>query len=154
MAATGELDPDTVIEALGLVRHPEGGWFAETWRDATAEGDRGHGTAIYFLLKADEVSHWHTVDAVEIWHHHAGGPLDLLVADGPEGPVRASRLGPDVAAGQRPQGHVPAGALQAARPVDGAVLVSCTLSPAFLPAGFVLAPPGWKPGPGAADRLT
>lgn len=142
------LDPAAAIEALGLEPHPEGGWFAETWRDAPADGSRGTGTAIYFLLEADQASHWHTVDAVEVWHHHAGAPLDLLVAPSDDGPVHTQRLGPDLAAGERPQGRVPAGAWQAARPVGGAVLVSCTVSPAFSFAGFRLATPGWEPGQG------
>lgn len=142
------LDADAAIAALGLRPHPEGGWFAETWRDAPADGGRGAGTAIYFLLRAEESSHWHRVDATEIWHHHAGGPLDLLIADDDAGPVRTVRLGPDLAAGQRPQGIVPAGAWQAARPVGGPVLVGCTVSPAFTFDGFELAPPGWEPGSG------
>lgn len=142
------LDAEAAIAALGLAPHPEGGWYAETWRDAPADGSRGAGTAIVFLLGADETSHWHRVDATEIWLHHAGAPLDLLVADDDGGPVRTVRLGPDLAAGHRPQGVVPAGAWQAARPVGGAVLVGCTVSPAFSFAGFTLAPPGWEPGPG------
>ncbi len=140
------LDPAAVIAALGLRPHPEGGWYAETWRDAPTDGRRGVGTAIYFLLEADQVSHWHRVDAVETWHHYAGGPLDLLVAPDGAGPVEATRLGPDLAGGQRPQGIVPAGAWQAARPVDGPVLVGCTVAPAFSFAGFELAPPEWEPG--------
>ncbi len=148
MASPTDLDPDAAIAALGLAPHPEGGWYAETWRDAPEDGSRGHGTAIYFLLRDGEVSHWHRVDAVEIWHHLSGAPLDLRVADTAEGPVRTTRLGPDLARGQRPQGLVPAGAWQAARPVGGAALVSCTVSPAFVADGFILAPPGWEPGPG------
>lgn len=144
------LDPDAAIAALGLQPHPEGGWFAETWRDLPPDGGRGAGTAIYFLLKADEASHWHRVDATEIWHHHAGGPLHLHIADDDGAPVRVLRLGPDLAAGERPQGIVPAGAWQAARPVAGAVLVGCTVSPAFSFDGFELAPPGWSPGGGSA----
>lgn len=145
-AMLAPLDAAAVIATLGLQPHPEGGWYAETWRDAPADGSRGAGTAIYFLLEAGQVSHWHRVDAVEIWHHHAGGSLDLQVAPDDTGPVETIRLGPDLAAGERPQGIVPAGAWQAARPVDGAVLVGCTVSPAFRFEGFELAPPGWEPG--------
>jgi predicted cupin superfamily sugar epimerase len=140
------LDADAVIAALDLSPHPEGGWFAETWRDAPADGARGSGTAIYFLLRAEDESHWHRVDATETWHHYAGAPLDLLVAADDDGQVTTTRLGTDLAAGQRPQATVPAGAWQAARPVGGAVLVGCTVSPAFLFEGFTLAPPGWQPG--------
>ncbi|HEX7131288.1 MAG TPA: cupin domain-containing protein [Iamia sp.] len=141
------LDAAAVIAALGLKPHPEGGWFAETWRDAPADGSRGAGTAIYFLLDADQVSHWHRIDAVETWHHYAGGPLDLMIAPDATGPVATTRLGPDLAGGQRPQGIVPAGAWQAARPVDGPVLVGCTVAPAFEFAHFELAPAGWSPDP-------
>lgn len=139
------LDAAAVIATLGLQPHPEGGWFAETWRDAPADGSRGAGTAIYFLLEADQVSHWHRIDAVETWHHYAGGPLDLLVAPDANGPVTTTRLGPDLAGGQRPQGLVPAGAWQAARPVAGPVLVGCTVAPAFEFARFELAPADWSP---------
>jgi predicted cupin superfamily sugar epimerase len=143
---TASLDAAATIAALDLRPHPEGGWFAETWRDAPADGSRGVGTAIYFLLEPDQVSHWHRVDATEIWHHYAGGPLDLLVADVDAGPVGTTRLGADLAGGERPQATVPAGAWQAARPVGGAVLVGCTVAPAFSFAGFELAPEGWSPG--------
>src|SRR4051794_29581762 len=115
------MDADTVIEALGLQPHPEGGWYAETWRDAAPAGARPAGTAIYFLLRPGERSHWHRVDAAEIWHHYDGGPLALSVADD-DGHVTDLVLGTDLAAGQRPQGVVPPGAWQAARAVDGAVL--------------------------------
>lgn len=148
MAPHADLDADAAISALGLSPHPEGGWFAETWRHQPEDGSRGDGTAIYFLLGDGESSHWHTVDAVEIWHHHAGAPLDLRIAESADGPVRTVRLGPDLAAGERPQGIVPAGAWQAARPVGGASLVGCTVTPAFAFEGFVLAPPGWEPGDG------
>lgn len=139
-----DLDAAATIDALGLAPHPEGGWFVETWRDAPADGGRGAGTAIYFLLEAHQGSHWHRVDAAETWHHYAGAALDLLIADG-EGSVVTHRLGPDLAAGQRPQATVPPGAWQAARPVGGAVLVGCTVSPAFTFDGFDLAPDGWEP---------
>ena len=146
MATHADLDAAAAIATLGLSPHPEGGWFAETWRHDPGDGSRGDGTAIYFLLQEDEASHWHTVDAVEIWHHHAGAPLDLLIAESGDGPVRTLRLGPDLVAGERPQGIVPAGAWQAARPVGGATLVGCTVTPAFEFAGFRLAPDGWEPG--------
>ena len=119
MATHADLDADAAISALGLSPHPEGGWFAETWRHHPEDGSRGDGTAIYFLLREGESSHWHTVDAVEIWHHHAGAPLDLRIAESSDGPVRTLRLGPDLTAGERPQGIVPAGAWQAARPGRG-----------------------------------
>lgn len=133
-----------MIADLGLAPHPEGGHFRETWRHDPGDGTRGAATAIYFLLRADERSHWHRVDADEVWLHHQGGPLTLRIKDG-AGPVVDHLLGPDVAAGQQPQVRVPAGAWQAAEPVAGAVLVSCVVAPAFEFDGFELAPPGWSP---------
>lgn len=144
----GELDPDAVIAALGLAPHPEGGWFVETWRDPAAAGERGTGTAIYFLLRADESSHWHRVDAAETWHHYAGAPVELSISADDAGPVEVVRLGLDLASGERPQATVPPHAWQAARPLGGAALVGCTVSPAFAFEGFVLAPPRWAPGSG------
>lgn len=143
---TAPLDAAATIAALDLRPHPEGGWFAETWRDAPGAGARGVGTAIYFLLEADQVSHWHRVDATEIWHHYAGGPLDLSIATDAAGPVDTIRLASDLAWDHRPQGIVPAGAWQSALPVDGPVLVGCTVAPAFEFARFELAPPEWSPG--------
>ncbi len=133
-------DADALIAALGLERHPEGGWFRETWRDPDVDGRRGSGTAIYFLLREGERSHWHRVDAVEIWHHYAGAPLELAIA----GTVPVI-LGPEVIAGQVPQALVPAGAWQSARSLGAFTLVGCTVSPAFRFEGFELAPEGWSP---------
>ncbi|KIL99193.1 Cupin superfamily protein [Paramagnetospirillum magnetotacticum MS-1] len=136
---------ESVIAHLGLQPHPEGGHYAETWRHVPEGGGRGAGTAIYYLLKAGERSHWHRVDATEIWHYHAGDPLRLLLsADGcgTQGVV----LGPDILAGQRPQVIVPPGCWQAAVPMGEWTLVGCTVSPAFDFAGFEMAPKGWSPG--------
>lgn len=143
-----ELDADAVIAALGLAPHPEGGWFVETWRDPAPDGGRGTGTAIYFLLRAEESSHWHRVDAAETWHHYAGAPVELAISESDAGPVEVVVLGSDVGAGQRPQATVPSQAWQAARPRGGAALVGCTVSPAFAFEGFTLAAPGWAPGAG------
>lgn len=132
-----------VIEQLGLAPHPEGGWFRETWRDLPADGGRGVGTAIYFLLAAGERSHWHRVDAAEAWHHYAGGPLELAVADDTD--HRVIHLGDDLASGAEPQAVVPARAWQAARPLGSWTLVGCTVAPAFHFSGFELAASGWRP---------
>ncbi len=138
-------DSDAIIQALGLLPHPEGGYYAETWRD-TAQGDaRGSGTAIYYLLKAGEVSAWHRVDATEIWHWYAGAPLKLSLSDDSAAP-RDIVLGPDIAAGERPQAIVPIHGWQSARSLGAWTLVGCTVSPAFEFAGFELAPAGWEPG--------
>lgn len=131
---------EEIIALLDLKPHPEGGWYRETFRDAQTVGGRSAGTAIYFLLKAGERSHWHRVDAAEIWHWHAGGPLRLQI----EGQADVI-LGADLAAGQRPQGVVPAGAWQAAEPMGDWTLAGCTVSPGFDFAGFELAPPGVTP---------
>ncbi|HJT40538.1 MAG TPA: cupin domain-containing protein [Sphingobium sp.] len=133
-----------LIEALELAPHPEGGWYRETWRAAAPPGERAGGTAIYFLLEAHQRSHWHRVDADEHWFWHAGAPLVLsIAAEG--GAAERMVLGPDIAAGQRPQGLVPAGHWQAAAPQGGWVLVSCTVVPGFAFSGFTLAPEGWSP---------
>lgn len=138
------LGPDEIIELLELVPHPEGGRFSETWR-AEAEPDaRASGTAIYFLLRFGERSHWHRVDATEIWHHYAGAPLALSTADG-AGRVDQRILGPEFAHGQRPQLIVQSGEWQAAETLGEWTLVGCTVSPGFEFAGFELAPTDWVP---------
>ena len=130
---------DQIIAALNLTPHPEGGHYRETWRSA---GDpRAHATGIYFLLKAGEQSHWHRVDAAEIWLWHAGAPLVLSLSATDEGPKQDLPLGPDLAAGERPQLVVPPGHWQAARSTGDWTLVSCTVSPGFRFEGFTLAPP-------------
>jgi hypothetical protein len=134
---------ETVIALLGLLRHPEGGWFAETFRPATAPGERPPSTAIYYLLRAGERSHWHRVDAAEAWHYYAGAPLRLRMADA--GHVRTHLLGTDLGTGQRPQAVVPPGWWQAADTTGDWTLVGCTVAPGFEYRGFELAPPGWHP---------
>lgn len=139
-------DAAALIRNLGLEPHPEGGWYRETWRAAAAPGKRAAATAILFLLKAGRSSHWHRVDATELWLFHAGAPLRLLRAPDDGGPVRADWLGVDMAAGEAPQLRVEEGEWQAAEAVGGWTLVSCVVSPGFEFAGFTLAPPGWAPG--------
>ncbi|WP_037455880.1 cupin domain-containing protein [Skermanella stibiiresistens] len=141
-----DLSAAEIIKLLGMRPHPEGGHYVETFRDAPADGSRGSCTAIYFLLQADEFSAWHRVDAVEIWHWYAGGPLVLTVsANGHD--AEAVHLGPALGHGQRPQAVVPAGAWQTAVSLGSWTLVGCTVSPAFDFAGFELAPPDWRPTP-------
>jgi len=132
-----------IIAALGLVAHPEGGWYRQTWVSAVAGPDgRASGTAILFLLQGGESSHWHRVDADEVWLFHAGAPLLLRVAETAAW-CREVRLGPDVPGGDAVQGVVPAGWWQAAQTTGAWSLVSCTVSPGFRFAGFDLAPPGF-----------
>jgi predicted cupin superfamily sugar epimerase len=138
-----------IVDRLGLAPHPEGGWYAETWRHDAGDSGRGAGTAIYYLLAAGQRSHWHRVDATEIWHFYAGAPLRLRIHEG-DGPTREVMLGTDVLGGQVPQAVVPDGAWQAAEPTGPWTLVGCTVSPGFTFEGFVLAPAGWAPPPGTA----
>jgi predicted cupin superfamily sugar epimerase len=139
-----------LIEQLGLAAHPEGGWYKETWRGEPGPDGRAGGTAIIFLLRAGEASHWHRVDAAELWIWQAGDPVELRLAAGDAGPVRSAILGNDVGAGQALQGLVAPHEWQAARPygvpVHGYSLVSCVVVPGFDFGGFTLAAPGWEPG--------
>jgi predicted cupin superfamily sugar epimerase len=129
-----------LIAHLGLERHPEGGWYRQTWVGPEVAG-RASGTAILFLLREGERSHWHRVDADEIWLYHAGAPLVLSLAEAEV--ADDLTLGPDVLAGQAVQIVVPAGWWQAARSTGGWTLVSCTVSPGFRFEGFELAPSGF-----------
>jgi uncharacterized protein len=135
-----------IIARLELKPHPEGGHYRETFRDKrTVANGRSSATAIYFLLARGERSHWHRIDAVEVWHYYAGAPLILQIAH--EGCTRHTvRLGPDVAGGERPQAIVPASAWQAAESTGDWTLVGCTVAPGFEFANFELAPKGWEPG--------
>ncbi|MBK5928271.1 cupin domain-containing protein [Rhodobaculum claviforme] len=132
-----------IITALGLQRHPEGGWYRQTWVAEAPAGTRPTGTAILFLLKAEERSHWHRVDATEIWHFHSGAPLALSMSARDAGPAVTHTLGADLMAGEMPQLIVPAGYWQAARTTGAWTLVGCTVSPGFSFDGFELAPPGF-----------
>ncbi|QPC42290.1 cupin domain-containing protein [Kaustia mangrovi] len=138
---------DEIIARLGLEPHPEGGFFRETWRAEAEEGVRAAGTAIYYLLREGERSHWHRVDADEMWHWYAGAPLRLGLSHDGVG-EEAFTLGPDLGGGERPQHLVAAGAWQSARSLGAWTLVGCTVTPAFEFSGFELAPPGWAPGRG------
>jgi len=133
-----------IVARLELKPHPEGGHYRETFRDAgTDAGGRSRSTAIYFLLARGERSHWHRVDAVEVWHYYAGSALTLQIADNNE--RRSTRLGPDLASGEVPQAVVPAHAWQAAESSGDWTLVGCTVAPGFEFAKFELAPKGWSP---------
>jgi predicted cupin superfamily sugar epimerase len=136
-------EADRIAERLGLVPHPEGGRYRQTWIADAAPGERPAGTAILFLLARGERSHWHRVDATEIWHFHAGAPLVLSMAQTEAGPIREVRLGADILGGQSAQGIVPTGWWQAARSTGDWTLVGCTVSPGFRFEGFELAPPGF-----------
>ncbi len=133
---------EEIIAALGMRPHPEGGHYVVTYQDDTGEGARARSTAIYFLLRAGECSHWHRIDAAEYWLWHAGAPLALSIADSVQ---RDIMLGADLAAGERPQAVVPPHAWQAAKSTGAWTLVSCVVAPGFEFSKFELAPPGWSP---------
>ncbi len=150
------LTAEAVIRLLDLKPHPEGGYFRETFRDAPPpnpaspawdgrEGDgRAASTAIYFLLARGERSHWHRIDAVEVWHWYAGAPLVLEIAD-KTGRTARLTLGSNLDAGERPQAIIPAQAWQAAQSLGDWTLCGCTVAPGFDFSGFELAPPEWSP---------
>jgi len=139
------IDSARIIETLGLKPHPEGGHFAETWRAPADAGERSAGTAIYYLLQAGEVSHWHRVDAAEAWHWYAGAALELALS--PDGrSVTRHQLSADITSDARPQFVIPAGVWQSARSLGDWTLVGCTVSPGFEFSGFEMAPAGWQPG--------
>jgi hypothetical protein len=134
-----------IIAKLDLQPHPEGGWYRETWRAAATDGERAAGTSILFLLEAGQRSHWHRVDAAELWLFHAGAPVDLQTSDGIS--VCETRLGSDIAAGHAAQSRVEPHQWQSAHAASGGwALVGCIVVPGFEFTGFELAPAGWSPG--------
>jgi predicted cupin superfamily sugar epimerase len=144
MTLPPDLTAAEVIRLLDLSAHPEGGHFRETFRDVAGPDGRSRSTAIYFLLAADELSHWHRIDAVETWHWYAGAPLALTVSENGHD-AWSLHLGADLAAGQRPQAVVPQGAWQSAVSLGRWTLVGCTVAPGFDFAGFEMAPADWRP---------
>ncbi len=135
---------EEIVEKLGLQPHPEGGYFRETYRDPDLTGGRSVGTAIFFLLKAGEVSRWHRVDAAEIWHHYAGAPLELGLSENGKG-TETRILGTEFQNGHLPQHVIPTGWWQQARSLGDWTLVGCTVSPGFEFSGFEMAQEGWEP---------
>lgn len=138
--------PD-IIRLLDLKPHPEGGFYRETFRDERTDANgRSLSTAIYYLLGVGDVSEWHRIDAAETWHFYAGAPLVMTLS--PNGhDAQAMYLGPDIAAGQRPQIVVPPNWWQTATSLGAWTLVGCTVAPGFTFETFEMAPPGWRPTP-------
>ena len=134
------MTPDEIIVHLGLQPHPEGGHYRQTWIGENA--GRPTGTCIYFLLKDGEASHWHKVDATEIWLYHSGAPLILSLSETEQCPATDQILGPTLP-DQQPQIIVPQNHWQAARTTGAYTLVSCTVFPGFQFDGFTLAPPAF-----------
>lgn len=144
MTNVSQLSAAEIIARLGLMPHPEGGHYRETFRDERRDSNgRAYSTAIYFLLAEGEQSRWHRVDAVETWHYYAGAPLALRIAS--DRSTATILLGADIVAGELPQAIVPAGAWQAAESLGEWTLVGCTVAPGFEFSGFELAPPDWRP---------
>ena len=137
-------EADDLIRELNLRPHPEGGHFREVFRDVRGADNRARSTAIYFLLRAGETSHWHRIDVCEVWHWYRGAPLALSIAPGRGVPIQHI-LGNDIAAGQRPQLVVPERAWQSARTLGGYTLAGCTVAPGFDFDKFELAPDGFAP---------
>ncbi|WP_057460761.1 cupin domain-containing protein [Pseudovibrio sp. POLY-S9] len=141
---TSSATAEEIIAELQMKEHPEGGYYTETFRDTEGPEGRGYSTAIYYLLKKGQKSHWHRIDAIETWHYYGGAPLCLSISS-EEGSQNDIILGMDVLNGQRPQGIVPRHAWQSARSLGEWTLVGCTVAPGFLFDGFELAPPDWNP---------
>ena len=140
------LPPDAaeIIARLELKPHPEGGYYRETFRDESVDaGGRARSTAIYFLLARGERSHWHRIDAAEVWHYYSCDPLKLEIVDGSKEMI--VRLGPNVHADESPQAVVPARAWQAAETTGDWTLCGCTVSPGFQFEKFELAAKDWSP---------
>ncbi len=135
--------PERLIRHLGLMPHPEGGHYAETHKGPADATGRATVTTIYYLLQEGERSHWHRIDASEVWHYQAGAPMGLEIAA--DGTVQRHSIGTDLLGGEVGHVVVPPFAWQAARPLGPWSLVSCTVSPGFRFEGFELAPPGWSP---------
>jgi predicted cupin superfamily sugar epimerase len=133
-----------IIRLLGMKPHPEGGHYVETFRDSKMPVGRAASTAIYFLLRRGERSHWHKVDAAEAWHFYAGDALRLRLSRYGQGTdIRV--LGPNLLTGERPQIVVPAGVWQSAESLGDWTLVGCTVAPGFRFEGLEMAPKGWEP---------
>jgi hypothetical protein len=141
-------DAAVIVKALGMSAHPEGGWYVETWRAAAPTGQRPSGSAILYLLGRGDRSHWHRLDADEVWQYSGGDALELRVWTEGEPTITTHRLGPEVADGASVQSVVPAGAWQTAGSLGAWTLVGCIVTPAFEYDGFELAAPDWEPPTG------
>ncbi|MFT8896450.1 MAG: cupin domain-containing protein [Acetobacter sp.] len=139
------MNAQDIITQLGLAPHPEGGWYRETWRDRHfGHDERGCASLIYYLLERGQRSHWHKIDASEIWLHQGGGTLRLHTWSG--GEITTRCLGQDLADGEVLQACVEPGEWQAADTDADWVFVSCMVAPGFTFSEFEMAPPGWAPG--------
>ena len=140
---------DEIVRTLSLERHPEGGYFRETFRDKPLGEniDRSASTAILYLLAEDQVSHWHRIDSTEIWHWYAGAALQISIAEHEKASPKTEILGTEFFDNQLPQLIVPGGYWQSARSLGAWTLVGCTVAPGFEFENFELADPDFSPGP-------
>jgi predicted cupin superfamily sugar epimerase len=134
---------EEIVKWLDLKPHPEGGFYRETFRDCAGPSGRAHSTAIFYLLRAGEISRRHRVDAAEVWHWYAGDPLELSIGD--DAGLQRIVLGPVLVRGMRPQAVVPAQAWQSARSLGAYTLAGCTVAPGFEFSGFEIAGDGSTP---------
>jgi len=129
------------IEHLELIAHPEGGFYKETYRSDEMvpknglpkrfETDRNFSTAIYFLLRSQDLSMFHRIKSDELWHYHAGTSLSIYVLTPDK--VVTHTLGPEVEKGQHPQVIIPANCWFGAKvnESNSYVLTGCTVAPGF-----------------------
>ena len=138
------MDANYIINYLKLTKHPEGGWFKETFQSKETSNGRSNSSLIYYLLKENENSHWHRVtDADEIWLWHLGDPLLLSYSD--EQALKEITLGPDLKNNEKLQAVIPKSVWQKAKSKGAWSLVSCVVAPAFSFDGFEMAKKGWEP---------
>lgn len=139
---TQTYDADYWIKHLNLISHPEGGFYYETFASTEVikkqalpnrfNADRKYYTSIYFLLRTNQVSHFHRIKSDELWCFHDGAPLDIHVID-PEGNYYILKLGLNILTNQKPQQLVPAGSWFGAsvNAMDAYSLVGCFVAPGF-----------------------
>jgi len=127
----------TIIEKLNLVKHPEGGFYRETYRAeqfiTLDDGQkRNTGTAIYYLLNDTDKSHFHRISSDELWLFHQGTALELLMITD-EGSLAIKTLGNRLDMREAPQIMIKAHTWFAARVKNesGYALVSCMVTPGF-----------------------
>lgn len=100
------------VSNLGMSRHPEGGYYKETFQSeeqisdkeltVNFEGKRKLYTSIYFLLTSDDVSHFHRLKSDELWYYHGGSSLSIHVIE-ESGEYKEIKLGMNLDAGEVPQ---------------------------------------------------
>lgn len=139
------MNANDIIAHLRLEPHPEGGFYRETYRDTQTQNGRSVSTAIYFLLRAGDRSHWHRIDSAEIWHWYAGGPLLLKLYDDQKDSKEEYILSNSLRHNHQPQIIIPPHIWQSAEPLEGWSLVGCTVAPGFEFQKFELAASDWGP---------